>query len=117
MKRITLFYALLIAHATPATAEYYAAGDIYGYSYNAVGKVLPHFGKLSAEKIYAIKHSDGKIFNKVRRVYHNSEISLTPQNECVFRPRHNDPIYLGRHSDGSYNELKVGYIKFECVKR
>ena len=116
MKRITMLCLLIFIYTKPAHAEYFVHGDLYGYTYDIIGKVMPHFGKLSAQKIYAIKHKDGKIYNKIKRVYQDSEIELTPQNECIYRPSHDHPVYLGRKSDSNYEELNVIYIKFECAK-
>ncbi|MEN9756235.1 MAG: hypothetical protein RL755_422 [Pseudomonadota bacterium] len=116
MKRITTLCLLVFIYTKPANAEYFAHGDIYGYAYDAIGNIVPHYGKLIAHKVFAIKHEDGKIFNKVRRVYQDTEIQVTPQNECIFRPHGDHPVYLGKKDDGGYEELKIKYIKFECVK-
>ena len=116
MKRIALLWLITFIYTTPVKAEYYAHGDIYGYTYDFIGKMVPHFGKLSAQKIYAIKHSDGKIFNKLNHIYQDADIEVTPQNECIFRPNDEHLVYLGRKSDGSNEELKVIYLKFECSR-
>ena len=116
MKRITMLCSLIFFNAKPANAEYFAHGDIYGYAYDMLGNIAPRFGKLVAHKVFALKHEDGKIFNKIRRVYQNSEIQLTPQNECIFRPHADHPVFLGKKEDGSYDELKINYIKFACIK-
>jgi hypothetical protein len=114
-KKIML--SLLILCSQSASAQYYAVGEIMAYVPSGIGKILPAFSKEKVpQKIHGVKHDDGKIY-KVKRVYSDSAVTVTATNECLVHPTEDDPIYLGRKSDGGFDELKVSYLKFRCTKQ
>jgi hypothetical protein len=111
-------FFILIFCSQAASAQYYAVGEITGYvKAGIIGKVLPAFSKeIEPHKIHALKHEDGKTY-KVKRIYADSIVTVTGTNECLVRPKEEYPIYLGRTSEGAFEELKVEYIKFRCTKQ
>lgn len=112
-----LIFFILIFYSYSASAQYYAEGEIMGYVHAGLGKILPVFSKETvAQTIHAVKHNDGKMY-KVKRIYTDSEVTITGTNECLVRPTTEDPIYLGRLEDGKFSELKVVYLKFRCTKQ
>jgi hypothetical protein len=112
-----LIFFILIVYSYSASAQYYAEGEIMGYVHAGLGKVLPAFSKETvAQTIHAVKHNDGKMY-KVKRIYTDSEVTITGTNECLVRPAAEHPIYLGRSEDGNFSELKVVYLKFRCTKQ
>lgn len=116
MIRRSVFF-LLVLCSQSALAQFYAEGEIIGYVHTGIGKIFPTFSKETVpQKIYAVKYYDGKMY-KVKRIYADSDVTITATNECLVRPAHGDPIYLGRSEDGAFSELKVVYIKFTCTKQ
>ena len=108
---------LFFCFSQAASAQYYAHGQVMAYVPTGIGKILPAFSKeTEAKKIHAVKHHDGKMY-KLKRVYPDSAVTVTATNECLVRPTDEDPIYLGRSSDGAFEELSVKYIKFRCTKQ
>ena len=115
MKRLIFFILIFYFHSV--SAQYYAEGEITGYVRTGVGKILPAFSKETVpQTIHGVKHRDGKIY-KVKRIYADSDVTITGTNECLVRPTKDDPIYLGRSEDGVFSELKVAYLKFRCTKQ
>lgn len=117
MIRKSMLCVLVLCCSQSASAQYYAEGDIIGYVHKGIGKILPAFSKeTAAQKIHAVKHHDGKMY-KLKRIYADSTVTVTATNECLVRPKDEDPIYLGRSTDGNFEELNVQYIKFRCTKQ
>ncbi|MEN9757448.1 MAG: hypothetical protein RL755_1635 [Pseudomonadota bacterium] len=116
MTKKHIFFILMIC-SQAASAQYYAVGEMTGYVKAGIGKILPAFSKeIEPHKIHAVKHEDGKMY-KMKRIYADSIVTVTATNECLIRPKEEYPIYLGRTSEGAFEELKVEYIKFRCTKQ
>jgi hypothetical protein len=117
MIRKSILCVLVLCCSQSASAQYYAEGEIMGYVHTGIGKMLPAFSKeVAAQKIHAVKHHDGKMY-KLKRIYADSAVTVTATNECLVKPTDEDPVYLGRSSDGHFEELSVQYIKFRCTKQ
>ena len=115
IKKNILF--ILIFCSQSVSAQYYAVGEITGYVKPGIGKrMLPHSKETEPHKIYGVKHEDGKMY-KVKRIYADSDVTVTDSNECLVRVTTKYPIYIGRKSKGGYKQLKVQYIKFGCTKQ
>jgi hypothetical protein len=110
-------FCILLFCSQSVSAQYYAVGEITGYVKAGIGKIIPGISnKTEPHKIYGVKHEDGKMY-KVKRIYADSDVTVTDSNECLVRVTTKYPIYIGRKSKGGYKQLKVQYIKFGCTKQ
>ena len=135
MIKLFVIISLMLTSSQPALAKYYAKGEIIGYSHGSISKFFQGFITAAPRKIYAIKGEDGKLF-EIPRIYPDSNVEKLGGNRCIVRTKisndsdnllinaivatvnsYRQPTFLGKNKDGSYEELDVEYLSFECIKK